>query len=327
MRPWLESRSDRGLGIILFLSAGFWGLYWVPLRSLTSAGISDAWSVTILNSFPLIFLLPWLMFNWSRLRANVIRIAVIGAVCGIGLSFYAMGLVASNVVRATILFYLTPVWATIIGVIWLAEPLRTGRFLAIGLGFAGLACLLSGNDENTLPLNIGDLLALLSGVFWAAGAACIKKWPSMPVAGTVTALFVSTAVTSVGLGTFLLAEPLPDPRLLLSALPIVLLASLLILLPTAYLILWISRRLFPGRVGLLMMSEVLVAILSASIFLPEEVLTGWQWAGVVVILAACVTDVVLDPTSGGPRLPDRPAHSPTTEGPPPPGQGKLMRDM
>jgi drug/metabolite transporter (DMT)-like permease len=43
----------------------------------------------------------------------------------------------------------------------------------------------------------------------------------------------------------------------------------------------------PGLVGILMLSEVLVAALSSWLFLGEA-LTVWQWAGVVAILGTGV---------------------------------------
>tara|TARA_B100000902_G_C26480662_1_gene514580 strand:- start:264 stop:473 length:210 start_codon:yes stop_codon:yes gene_type:complete len=54
----------------------------------------------------------------------------------------------------------------------------------------------------------------------------------------------------------------------------------------------VSQFLFPGRVGLLMMSEVIVAIISASILLPSETMLPWQWFGALAIVAAGLMEVV-----------------------------------
>jgi len=58
---------------------------------------------------------------------------------------------------------------------------------------------------------------------------------------------------------------------------------------------WVQKFLFPGRVGLLMMSEVLTAVLTASLFLPEERLSAIEWAGAVLIIGACLFEVFLTP--------------------------------
>ena len=52
-----------------------------------------------------------------------------------------------------------------------------------------------------------------------------------------------------------------------------------------------SQLLFPGRVGILMMSEVIVAILSARILIPEESMAFLQWVGAGAILFAGVIEV------------------------------------
>ena len=53
-----------------------------------------------------------------------------------------------------------------------------------------------------------------------------------------------------------------------------------------------SQLLFPGRVGILAMSEVVVAIISAAILLPEERMLLIQWLGAVAIVLAGLIEVV-----------------------------------
>ena len=172
--------------VILFVASSLWGLYWLPLRAIEVAGVTSTWSVAFFNVCPLIVLIPYLLWNRQTQLRHLRAVAVIGLFTGIGLSFYASGLVYSSVIRVTLLFYLTPIWSTIIGVLWLSEKLRPDRIVAIILGLGGLWLLLAANDGAAQPLNVGDGMALLSGVFWGIGAACMKKWPMAPTAATAT---------------------------------------------------------------------------------------------------------------------------------------------
>ena len=43
------------------------------------------------------------------------------------ITFYSKGLVETTVIRRHLLFYLTPIWSTIFGIIWLSEKLTFGR--------------------------------------------------------------------------------------------------------------------------------------------------------------------------------------------------------
>ncbi len=83
--------------------------------------------------------------------------------------------------RATLLFYLTLIWSTLLGFIILYEPFTKKRVAAILVGLAGCFCLLSPGVQQAVPLNKGDIYGVSAGVFWAIGATCIKRWPQSPV--------------------------------------------------------------------------------------------------------------------------------------------------
>ena len=289
---WLLKQSDRTLSLLVFVSASLWGLYWIPLRQIESFGLANGWSAALFNGCPLLLLVPALLFLPGRKIRDGRRVALVALFCGFGLSFYALGLVATTVVRATLLFYLTPVWSTIIGMIWLREKLDSGRVLAILLGFSGMVVLLSGRGGSGVPVNIGDILALLSGASWGMGAACLKKWPQTPILASSSAQFFVTAAVSAGLGYLIFRDPLPAAEAVVRSLPVAVLTATIVLGPTVLLIFWISTRLFPGRMGILMMSEVIVAIASAWILLSEERMTLFQSVGALAIVAACFVDVL-----------------------------------
>ena len=94
---------------------------------------------------------------------------------GLTFSLYANGLVETTVVRATALYCFSPVWSTLISVLWLSEPLTKARVISIIVAFFGLILLLSGNGSAQAPLNIGDLFSFLSGIFWTIGIASLNS--------------------------------------------------------------------------------------------------------------------------------------------------------
>ena len=51
-------------------------------------------------------------------------------------------LILTEVVRALLLFYLTPLWSTLLGIFFLGERLTVNRFLGLLLAFVGLAIVL-----------------------------------------------------------------------------------------------------------------------------------------------------------------------------------------
>ncbi|MCG8369106.1 MAG: DMT family transporter, partial [Proteobacteria bacterium] len=277
----------------VFVSASLWGLYWIPLRYLEDLGVDGAWAVALLNLPAALALLPVVAWSWRDHRGQLGHAVAIGVLTGFGLALYASGLVYSSVVRATLLFYLTPVWATLIGMLWLGETASWQRWAAIGGGLAGLMLLVSGGGS--VPLNIGDLFALLSGLFWAFGAAMIKRYDRVPLPGMTLFQFAFTAAGALLLGYLVGLVEMPSLDLAAQVLPSAASISIAVILPAVVVLFWAQKFLFPGRVGLLMMSEVLTAVITASLFLPEERMSALEWAGAALIVGACLAEVFLTP--------------------------------
>jgi drug/metabolite transporter (DMT)-like permease len=299
-----KEHSDKTLSLALSLSAAAWGLYWFPLRSIENAGLSGSWSVVFFNACPLIVLCPWLVFNFKKLIGVLGPTLLAAIMIGMAFTLYANGLVETTIVRATLLYYLTPVWSTLIGVMWLAEPLTKARIIAIGVAFLGLFLLLSNGESSDYPLNIGDLYSFLSGIFWAIGVATLNRWSNIPILPLATFIFISTTVISALFAGVFYVDPLPDFTMLKTAFPTAAFWSIFILLPCFCIIFRVSQLLFPGRVGILTMSEVIVAIVSAAILVPDEKMLLMQWVGAIAILLAGFIEVLF-----GHSRKEEPVHS------------------
>ena len=276
--------------VALFVAASVWGIYWLPLRAMEATGLEGAWAVGLFNLLPVPVLAAWILLG--RAAHGDWRTAVlVGLLAGCGMGCYALGLVYSGVVRATMLFYLTPVWGTLIGVVWLGERVDWSRWTAIALGLGGLALLLSGGDVATMPLNVGDALALVSGILWAGAAAVINANPTQPLAAMTMHQFLFAGLTALAFAVFALGSPAPAAAHVAGSLPMALAGSVGMIMPSVLVIFWAQRRVYPGRAGLLMMSEAIVAVLSATLLLPHEIMAPLQWLGAGMIVGACLFEV------------------------------------
>ena len=101
--------SANKASLVVFLSAAAWGCYWVPLYFLESLGFTPGWAVALLN-LPGALVLTVIFIIVRRKATMVVHRALwIIFFTGMGLALYASGIVLSSVVRATLLFYLTPI--------------------------------------------------------------------------------------------------------------------------------------------------------------------------------------------------------------------------
>ena len=286
-------KSDKILSLIIVVSSCAWGLYWLPLRSIEQSGIVGSWSIVLVNACPLIILVPLIFFNLDKLKKYPKPIFFAGIMIGAAFTFYANGLVQTSVIRATLLFYLSPIWSTIIGIIWLNERLTIARVISIIVALIGLILLLYDfRNQETVMLNFGDFSSILSGLFWALGASILKKWSKLPIIPLTAIVYFSTTSLSILLAIIVYKAPIPSLALIGQNFSTAFIWSVIVLLPSFCIIFRISQILFPGRVGILMMSEVAVAVISAKILLPEEQMVILQWIGALAILLAGVVEII-----------------------------------
>lgn len=286
MNSVFQHDSRIGLPSVAAVTAGaFWGIYWMPLRRVEELGATGPWATLLTVLCGLLALAPFAWTMRARLRATG-RPAVISMMLG-GAAFvlYSNALLYGQVAVVILLFYLTPIWSTLIGRFWFGWPIRWWRYLAIGLGLFGIGLVLGGTGEVPLPHRLGDWLGLASGVVWSVASTGIHTQDhSGPVEGN-TFFLLGAAVTAVLFLPMVPALPVP----VAGGLPE--LAGWIVALGVVWwsasmvAIVWATQRLEPARVGILFMSEVVVGALSAALFADEPFGPAVAVGAVLVITA------------------------------------------
>jgi len=286
----LKELSQGKASLAILIAAVLWGLYWIPIRDFAAAGIDGPFAVALLNGPPALVTGLWMFITWKSQRPHIANALAIGALAGTGFAFYGIAILETSVVRATLLFYLMPVWATFIGIFWLGETATWNRWVAVAMGVGGLFLLMIGDAQG--GLNIGDVLAFVSGWSWAFAAAMIKRAGQIPVSGMLTVQFFFGSAIALLVGAMLGPIALPDLGAAGGTVAFAVAISIFVVLPAIVMIFWASQFLFPGRVGLLLMAEVVVAVVSASLLLPHEMLQPLQWGAVVLVIGAAFVELI-----------------------------------
>jgi drug/metabolite transporter (DMT)-like permease len=270
--------------LAVIVGAVFWGLWWLPLRWLAERGLSADWANLVIYAAAAALLVP---FAWSRIptmRAGGWNLLVTTAMFGVVLVLWNYALLLGEVVRVFLLFYLTPVWATVLAYFLLREPIGPLRGLAIVLGLGGAAIVLGFEGGPPLPRTTGDWLGLLSGLLFALAMTLTRKAAFDAGLERTFLSFVFAAVAAVILVLFGVTAA-PTGRDVLAAAPLAAVIAIVWVVPGTWLVLWAASRLDPGRVAILMLLEVVVAAVSASALTEEPF--GWrETAGCVLIIAA-----------------------------------------
>ena len=264
------------------LSAGLWGLWWLPLRALAAAGLSGPAVNLALYGSASLALVPWFWRRRRRLAAGGRLLLGAGGLFGVALVAWNLALIQGEVVRVTLLFYLAPIWATLLAVVLLGERVGRARVVSVALGLAGAVVLLGLGTGLPLPRSLGDWLGLAAGLVFALSVTLVRKGEAIAGLEQTMVAFATAALLSLAL---LLLTPLPPAPIGPAVLAWGALAALVWLLPTTWLLLWGARLLEPGRVALLLLVEVAVAALSAAL-LADEPFGLREALGCVLILAA-----------------------------------------
>ena len=289
--------SQRTASIMVFVASSLWGLLWVPMRLTESMGVAPLWVQFWFTTMPALFLACLCLRSTISERQNWSIYLLSGMCIGVGYTLYAVGLLVGSVSKTTVLFYLTPIWSTLLGMVVLGEQPRLRRWGAIALATIG-CCLVMQINPLQMRFEPVDLLGLLSGVFWGMGTVVLRRYPDADYKNATFAQYLcGTLIT--GAAILILGVEAPQAIASGKAAAMGAVFGILVFMSSFLMIIRIMQYMSPGRVGILMLSEALVAVISAMVFL-GEVLSPAQWMGVTVILAAgaivAVTDDVADVT-------------------------------
>lgn len=265
---------------IVAVAAVFWGLWWLPLRSLDGLGLDPAVINLWLYAVAAVLLLPVLWARRGRLIDGGLPLCLAAVLFGLAIVAWNGALQTGQVVRVTLLFYLAPIWGTILGRVVLGEPVGGRRLLAIALGLGGALVLLA-EAWPPVPRALGDWLGLGAGLVFA-GSATAARYGRVDGRALTASAFLAAAIVA-GLVAVVWAESIAIPSG--RAFGWIVVVSLLWLVPVTWALLWGAGRLDPGRLALLMLLEVVAAAVSAAL-LTDEPFGLREAAGCALILAA-----------------------------------------
>ncbi|MEM7173442.1 MAG: DMT family transporter [Pseudomonadota bacterium] len=288
----LQRRPDFLPVLAIILGAAMWGLFWLPVRAIGEAGVSPAWASPLIFAAASMAIAPVALYRLRHFAAGMKNIFLGGFLAGLAFALYSISFNLTEVVRVQLLFYTTPVWSTILGILLLGEALRLNRVLALLLGFGGLLVVLGADGQFPWPRNWGDWFALASGIAWSFASVQLIKGGTKHIFEK-TALFVFCAlITSVILALlpFDIADALPTQESVQKALPALIIVAVLIV-PAAFLTIWPTTLLSPARVGILFMFEMVVGISTAA-WLTDEPFGLREIAGTILIMGAALVEVM-----------------------------------
>ena len=284
------------IAIALAISAGAWGIYWLPQRILEEGGLTGGWGTIAQMIIGVILLLPIAIWRKGKGKTTGLEMPLTGFLIGGGFICYALSFLLTDVVRALILFYMTPIWTTIFEILFLKKRPGLERVLTLSLALGGLWIVFSKQTIIPLPENSGDWLALAGGALFSAGLVRLELIKTDGVFPIIFSFFFFGTIFNIIAG-FLLKEylgPVPPIEAFVSMALFLIIISVFYFIPTGIVIFWSPSKLGAGLCSILFLSEIVVGVITSSILTNEPF--GWrEITGSTLIVVGGVLAVVLAP--------------------------------
>jgi len=278
--------------------SGFvWGLFWIPVRALDGAGVHGLWSSMVFYAIPGLLVLPILALRWRQHLAGGRWLVLLGLATSVPLVCYSIAVLYTDVIRAMLLFYLTPIWSTILARLFLKERITPVRHAAIAMAMLGILAIFRVDERLPWPENAGDWAALVAGFGWAVASVLLRFDRGTHAVEFTVQNFLWSAIAVTIAALAFAAGPPPSLHLVAAQLWWLVPTLIAVVMTGVYAALWGAPKLSPGLVGLLFMTEISVGSITAALwsgdpFGPREIV------GIVLISLAGILESAIDLTRG-----------------------------
>ena len=265
------------------VAASLWGLYWIPLRFLENSGVSGLWASFLIYAVSFLFLLPRFFKLRSHFYAKKKLYILLAIFAGWTNLAFVLALLEGEIIRVMILFYLSPVWATILAFFVLNERLKKINILALILAILGVILIAWHPEiEFTKSFDVADFYAITSGFAFAITNILVRKIGGLSHSVKMCSAWFGVMVLA-GCGIIITQDVFPIITLNNFLLIFILGFPLMIVMTwtaqygVTHLPIYLSSVLF--------LFEIIVGAVSG-VMLANEFITIVQFAGVIMILFA-----------------------------------------
>jgi drug/metabolite transporter (DMT)-like permease len=275
--------------LAVIFSALFWGTTWIPLRQIADPGIPSGWNGVLIYVAPALLSLPLILSRHRAIRRGGWPLMLVGLAAGACNALFTIALSAGEVGMVVLLFYLSPIWATLLERAVLGARIVRLRWVSVGLGIAGMVVLQGLAGRWPLPSNTAEWMGLAAGACWAVALVATNVARHSTIVDKTALQFVFAALS--GLAIMLVLDgrgDWPSADGILETWPWIFAVAALWIVPAMGFSLWGAARMSPARASMLLMLEVVVGLVSAALIGGEELGVNKLIGGALILTASLV---------------------------------------
>lgn len=275
--------DSRGLYPVLAMLAGasMWGVIWYPMRKLEAGGLAGLWLTLTLYATALIVSLPRTAGAWREFAHSPRFLVALMFAAGWTNVAFVEAVLGGNVLRVLLLFYLSPLWATLMAWAFLHERISRIGFASLALAMVG-AIVMLWNPQLGAPWPQGkaDWMALSSGFAFAVSNVLTRKIEQVSIAAKSLCVWIGVVIVALTM-IAMLSVPVPSAPLPIFTGAVVL--GLAGILAMTVFVQYGVTHMPVHRSAVLALIELVAGAVSQQL-LTDEVVSLREWAGGALII-------------------------------------------
>jgi len=268
----------------LLFTATMWGLLWYPLRLLEEAGLQGLWT-TLLIYFVAMVVGGIPAYSRRKEIATqpglLLLLALASGWCNVS---FILAVIDGNVVRVLLLFYLLPLWGTLLGWFLLKERASNASLGVLLLAMVGAVTMLWDSSLGyPWPQSESDWLAISSGFAFALANVFTRKAQSISIRIKTLVSWVGVVIVAV---IWIAIVQLPAPQLTTTTLMGSIALGIFGIMLMTWAVQYGVTHMPVYRSSVILIFELVAGAISAQL-LTDEIVLPQEWAGgALIILAA-----------------------------------------
>jgi drug/metabolite transporter (DMT)-like permease len=261
----------------LLVAATLWGLIWYPLRLLEQGGLGGLWVALIMYLCVFVLSVPWLWWHRATIARRPRMFVLIAVLSGWANIAFILAVLEGHIVRVMLLFYLSPLWAVLLARVFLGEHFTRYTFSMLSMLWIPGGVLAS-------QTGLADFYAVTAGMAFAATNVAIRCERVLPLTVKVVAAYLGVCLVAAA-GVLLYRQPLPavDPAYIYGAIALGVIGMTVMTFSVQYGVTHIPAQ----RSAVILLFELVVASISASL-LTDEIVLLQEWLGGILIVSAAL---------------------------------------
>ena len=269
--------------LLLLWAASFWGVVWYPLRLLEAGGLDGLWTTWLIFSAAAI---PGLWLAWSsrhQLRQQPGLLLLMAVANGWLNTAFVLAVLEGSIVRVLLLFYLSPLWSTLLAWLWLKERPSPLALAILAVAMVG-ALFMLWNPVLGFPWPQGraDWLAISAGLGFSFSNVAVRRLKQLSARLKSAVVWWGVVVVA---GAALLVSGAPLPQVSTTVWTGALLLGLLGIFVATLATVYGVTHMPVHRSAVILLFELVAGAVSSQ-WLTDEVVTPVEWFGGGLILLA-----------------------------------------